>query len=329
MSEKELLMMKRPYLSRWIRFVILFAAMALSACSSMKHGLYEMALDHERGKAGLSFERFEVGGKSIAILESRREAQKPNFILVHGFGANKDNWARFSRYLTDTYHVVAIDLPGHGESVKDITLRYDLDDQVGYLNEILGQLKIQRFHIAGNSMGGAIASLYAARYPEQVQSLILMAPGGIYPYESELSRLLAEGKNPLIVKTAEDFGVLMDFALEKKPFIPWPITSVLAEKAVANKPINDKIFADIRGEHRYNFEDELKKIKAPTLILWGNKDRVLNVDNARVFEQLIPNSKKRILEGIGHVPMVETPEETAVICRDFITNNNHTGDPQK
>lgn len=319
-------MLKRPYSAHLIRLSALLAAFALCACSGMKHSLYEMALDRERGKAGLAFERFDVNGKSIALLESRREPGKPNLILVHGFGANKDNWVRFSRHLSGDYHVVAVDLPGHGESVKDPQLRYDLDDQVRYLNDILEQMKIRKFHIAGNSMGGAIASLYAAKYPEQVQSLVLMAPGGIYPYESELSRMLAQGKNPLIVSRPEDFSALMDFALEKKPFIPWPISSVLAEKAVANKPINDKIFADIRGEHSYKFEDELKKITAPTLILWGRKDRVLNVDNAQVFEQLIPNSQKTILEEIGHVPMVEAPEETAGICRDFMNKNSAKGD---
>ena len=296
---------------------VLLPLFALCACSGVKYSLYDMAMNHERSKAGLVLRHLEVGGKSIALLENENTKAEQTLILVHGFGANKENWVRFAAYLTDTYHVVAVDLPGHGESIKDLSLRYDIDDQVRYLNEILAQLKINRFHIAGNSMGGAISSLYAATYPDQVQSVVLFNPGGVYDYESELHQQLRQGNNPLIVETADDFDRLMDFALEKKPFIPWPITSVLAERAVKNKPINDKIFQDIRGEHKYVFKEELRKIKAPTLILWGDKDRVINVQNADIFESLIPNSRKTILDGIGHAPMIEIPEDTARICRDF------------
>ena len=312
-------MSKFIFPSRLSRFAILLLLISLCACSGVKHSLYDMAINHERSKAGLVLKTLDVNGKSIALLESENTAAKQALVLVHGFGANKENWVRFAAYLTDTYHVIAVDLPGHGESIKDLSLPYDIDDQVRYLNQILAQLKINRFHIAGNSMGGAISSLYAATYPDQVQSVVLFNPGGVYDHESELHQLLRQGKNPLIVETADDFDRLMDFALEKKPFIPWPITSVLAEKAVKNKPINDKIFQDIRGEHRYVFKDELRKIKAPTLILWGDKDRIINVKNAAIFESLIPNSRKLILEGIGHAPMIEIPEETAQICHDFFT----------
>lgn len=90
-------------------------------------------------------------------------------------------------------------------------------------------------------------------------------------------------------------------------------------RIVKNKPINDKIFQDIRGEHNYVFKDELLKIKAPALILWGDKDRIINVKNADIFKRLIPHSRKMILEGIGHAPMIEIPEETARICQDFFT----------
>ncbi|MFZ5572685.1 MAG: alpha/beta fold hydrolase [Thermodesulfobacteriota bacterium] len=318
---------KRTGMSRLIGLFAILLVWMLCACTSMKYGLYEMAIDGERAKAGLSLKQTAIGGKSIAFLEGERAPGKSNLVLIHGFGANKDNWVRFAKFLTDFFYVVAVDLPGHGDSVKDPNLPYDLDDQVGYLNELLAQLGIREFHISGNSMGGAIAALYAARYPEQVRSLMLMAPGGIYQYESDLTRQLAGGKNPLIVTNEDEFDALMDFVLEKKPFLPWPMTSVMAEKAMANRPINEKIFDDIRGEHRYQFQEELKKIAVPTLIIWGRKDRVLNVENAAVFEKLIPRSRKVILEDIGHVPMVEDPGGTAAICRLFMEEHESSGRP--
>jgi len=66
------------------------------------------------------------------------------------------------------------------------------------------------------------------------------------------------------------------------------------------------------------FQKELKKIKAPTLILWGSKDRILDVGNASVFEELISGSRKIIFEEVGHLPMVEIPEESAMVCKDFV-----------
>jgi len=110
----------------------------------------------------------------------------------------------------------------------------------------------------------------------------------------------------------------MDFALEEKPFIPWPIASVMAEKAIENEAINNKIFKDFHSKQTYSFDDEIKKITAPTMILWGAEDRIIHVDNASVFYELIPHSKKEILEGVGHAPMIEVPEKSSMIYKNFI-----------
>jgi pimeloyl-ACP methyl ester carboxylesterase len=280
-----------------------------------------MPIDHERRKIDFLAKTIEIHGRSISLMENTSGDMKPTIVLIHGFGAIKENWIWFARQLPESFHVVAIDLPGHGESFKDFDARYDLDDQVRYLKHILSYLNIQQCHLVGNSMGGAISALYAAAYPEQVQSLLLIDPAGIYDYDCELNRLLKAGKkNPLIVERVEDYYVLMDFVMEKKPFIPWHITNVIAEKAVKNRPINDRIFSDLHGEHQYDFREELKKISAPTLILWGEKDRVIAVENAQIFNRLIPYSKKVILDGIGHMPMIENPKKSAKIYLDFLAS---------
>ena len=310
-------------LSGLIRWLILFFFVFMAGCSGMKYSLYEMAMNHERSKAGLELKTIEAGGKTISLLESDRGENKPTIVMVHGFTANKENWVRFAAYLTDAYHVVAMDLPGHGESVKDFNLSYDFRDQVGYVHEILTQLNIKKFHMAGNSMGGAISSLYAVTYPDQVMSLLLIDPAGIHRYDCELNRCLAKGNNPLIASCEDDFYALMDLALEEKPFIPWPIASVMAEKAVANEVINKKIFEDLRGNHDYCFDDEIQKIKVPTFILWGAEDRIIHVDNASIFNQMIPNSKIVVLEGVGHAPMIEVPEKSSKLYIDFIDSLKH------
>ena len=302
----------------WLKFLIILITVLLTGCTGIRYSLYEKAMHHERKKAGLVVKTIEVSGKTISLLESEAGENKPAIVLVHGFAANKENWVRFAAYLTDSFYVVAMDLPGHGDSVKDFNLTYDYKDQVGYVNEVVTHLKIDTFHMAGNSMGGAISALYAVSYPEQVKSLFLIDPAGIHRYDCELTRRLPNGENTLIVACNDDFYELMDFALEKKPYIPWPITGVMAEKAVANAAINRKIFADFHGGQDASFDGEIQKITAPTLILWGAEDRVIAVENAAVFNELIPDSQKMILEGVGHAPMIEVPGTSAKIYLDFL-----------
>lgn len=293
-------------------------ALALAGCSGIRNGLYDVAMGHELSKAGLSEKMIVVGEMNIALLEGGGGSDRPTVVLIHGFAANKENWVWFARYLTDAYRVIAIDLPGHGKSIKDNGLRYRIDDQVRYVHEILVHLGLDRFHLAGSSMGGAIACMYAVAHPDRVESLLLIAPGGIRQYENELDRLLAAGKNPMIVENTADFFALMDFAMEKKPYIPWPIAGVLAKNAVANKAVNERIFADIRAGNPFVFTEELEKIRARTLIVWGAHDRLISVDNASVFEQLIADSRKIIFDDVGHSPMLEEPERTARIYRKFM-----------
>src|SRR6056297_1152753 len=300
--------------------IILCTVFITVGCTSMKNGLYEMAIHRECKKADLTSKTVDVNGMTIAFLERKPQKKAPTLVMVHGFAANKENWIRLAKHLVDSFHMIAVDLPGHGQSTKNPALSYGIDDQAGYLENILGRLGVERFHMVGNSMGGAIISLYAARHPEQTESLFLIDPAGIYAYESELFDRLRAGENPLIVEEKEDFYELMDFAMEKEPFIPWPVKSVMAKRSVANQAINKKIFSEIRADRKHDddFRSEIQKIKAPTVILWGREDRVIHWKNASVFDELIPDSGKFVLEGIGHAPMIEAPEKTADILKAFI-----------
>jgi len=111
----------------------------------------------------------------------------------------------------------------------------------------------------------------------------------------------------------------MDFVMEKKPFAPWQIYEVMEEKAIANPEINEVIFAAIRDSgYGPDFRQALTRIEAPVLVVWGLEDRVINHRNADVFVDRIPDARKVLLEGVGHVPMVEVPEESAQLVREFL-----------
>jgi abhydrolase domain-containing protein 6 len=303
-----------------LRTLLTLLALALLAgCGDAKSQFYDWAIARERASADLQEQQIEAAGFTVATLQTGGPRKEKTLVMIHGFGANKDNWVRMAGYLKDDYHLVMFDLPGHGDSSKPLSRRYDLDDQVTNVDAILGKLGIPGAVFLGNSMGGAIAALYAARHPEKVQGLVLFSPAGIYEVESELGKALREGRNPLIARNSEEFESLIQFAMEKPPFMPWPVTDVLASRSIADQPIKERIFADLRTEpHAYDFRGELQTVTAPSLIVWGKYDRVIDVGNAEPFADLLPNGRALILADIGHVPMLEDPEGSARLTSDFI-----------
>jgi pimeloyl-ACP methyl ester carboxylesterase len=303
---------------------LLLMTVVLSACS--RQTIYDSAIAWERSGAGLKASSIQVDDLMIAYLGNIQPVNSDTIVMIHGFGANKDNWTRLARELSDDFNIYAIDLPGHGESSKPLDIGYHFDEQTRRLNRILAELDLGRFHMMGNSMGGAITALYAAYYPEQIGSAVLFDPAGIWAYESDLAeQVVAGGKNPLIPTQEGDFERLVDFALVEKPFVPWPIYSVMEEKAIANRDVNTVIFNDIRDSTMASqFSEDITAIKAPVLIIWGTEDRITDPRNADIFVQRIPDARKVLLDGIGHAPMIEAPEKSAALFREFLAESVKT-----
>ncbi|AOY89828.1 alpha/beta hydrolase [Marinobacter salinus] len=298
-------------------FFLVITALLLSACS--RQSLYDTAINLERTSAGLEADSIQLGELQITYLRNQERNNGDAIVMIHGFGANKDNWTRLASELTSDFNVYAIDLPGHGESSKPLDLGYSLEEQTAHLADILKALKIGEAHIMGNSMGGAITALYAANYPDQVKTAVLFDPAGILEYESELVDLVLEGDNPLIPAKPGDFKRLMNFALEEKPFVPWPVLEVMEEKAIKNQAVNKVIFTAIRDSgYESEFRDTITHIQDPVLVIWGREDRVIDYRNGELFAETIPDARLEVLEGIGHAPMIEAPEESARLFLEFI-----------
>ena len=276
----------------------------------------------ERSKAGLEQRSIEVEGLHIEYLEG---GKGDVLLLLHGFGANKENWLLISPYLTPHFRVIAPDLPGFGESTRDPEAEYSISAQVDRIHAFVRALKLKRFHIGGNSMGGEIAGVYAARYSKEVNSLWLLAPGGIASAEpSELGQvLIKQGKNPLLVKSPEDYDQLLDYVFHTSPFIPTAIKHHLAQEAMNNRPLNNKIFDTfLKARALPPLEVVLDDLPIPTLILWGDKDRILHVSGAGILESVMPKAKTAIMKNVGHAPMAEKPKESAKLFLSFVGITN-------
>jgi abhydrolase domain-containing protein 6 len=274
----------------------------------------------ERQRAGLSLKQIRVGDLSIHYYEGG-PSNAQTILMVHGFAANKDNWLRFARHLSKDYRVIALDLPGFGASDRP-SGSYDVGTQTERLASVIEALGIDRLHLIGNSMGGHISALYAARYPEHVLSVALLDNAGISaPQPSELAQLLERGAaNPLVVKQPEDFQRLLEFVFVEPPYLPESLKGYFAEQAINNSAHYDQVFTHLI-ERYIPLEPELGKIQAPTLVIWGAEDRALHVSSAEAMRPLLRKPTVIVMPATGHAPMIERPEQTAKHYRAFLDAN--------
>ena len=170
----------------------------------------------------------------------------------------------------------------------------------------------------GNSMGGLFAGAYAVRYPDEVISVGLLDAAGVTSLgKSVVFKMAEKGENPLLLKDNNDMPRLVALLFVNPPSLPYPIKKVMIKTALTNRQFYEKerkeIFPDFSS-----LEKDLPNIKAPTLILWGDQDKVVDISSVPVFEKGLTNHKTVIIKNCGHVPMMEKPQETATQYIDFI-----------
>ncbi len=298
------------------------AAYVLIACTATQQdSLYQKALDLGEWKAGLDEQKSEIADIEMNYLI--RKGDGPILMLVHGFSANNSTWLQFADKLPDNYYLIAPDLAGHGKSSEAVS--YDLERQAERLKALAEHLNLGPFHIIGNSMGGAISAIYAARFPEDVASLILIDSAGLDgENQSQFFAELEEGHNPLIATDKASFEYRMDLILEKQPPLPWPLRPALIRETVERAELNKVIFADMLATRERMDQGEMSRIISenvtmPALIMWGEKDRVLDVSAVAEFKKVIPQAEVKIYPDLGHVPMLEDPSASADTITQFIS----------
>ncbi|MCE7523868.1 alpha/beta fold hydrolase [Alloalcanivorax xenomutans] len=302
--------------------VAVLGAALLGGSEDTRRWAYHQGIAFEQWRAGLEALRVSTeDGLDWHLLQSKGGEEAPVVLLIHGFGADARNWVRFANQLEGEYRFIIPDLPGHGDTLPLTTsMDYRVSKQADRLFGLLNQLGAERFHVAGNSMGGAIAIEMARQHPGRLISLGLVDAAGVTLQTQEFRDVLAQSPgNPLIPQRAEDFHTTLDWAAERSVGMPdFAITLMGAEKA-ANAKVAVKVWADIEGDPAMQLgqSDVLLSINTPTLVLWGREDRLLGIDNVAVFTRTLPNARAVILDGVGHVPMAEAAGQSAEVFRVF------------
>ena len=318
-----------------IRSLLLLVATVtlLSGCDNLAQIAYDTGLRAETSRARLAGHTLAIPARtddaamawhylaSEGFHSNRDTDERPVVLLVHGFGADSSNWLRMVIELKHDFLFVVPDLPGHGASGGDTDTDYRLEAQAQRLLRLMSALDVEQFHVAGNSMGGAISLEMARLAPGRVRTLGLINAAGITLQTPELLARLDEGGNPLIPRDVAGFQDMLEWAMAEPPWLPGFFVRVMGEKKAANAARMEKVWADLGEDPAMaRGEDDgavLASINNPALVIWGDQDRLLSNENADRFVEYLPNSRKIMLPGIGHAPMVEAPRDTATALGDF------------
>jgi abhydrolase domain-containing protein 6 len=288
------------------------AAVGLLAYVLAPGALLERARKLQRGRGGLVQRSVRVGAMTWPYLEGGNSAGKP-LVLVHGFGGDKDNWSFYAPYIKQDYRLIFPDLPGFGENDRSMAPDHSIAAQAERLRDFLTALGVDKCHLGGNSMGGAIALRFALDFPERLLSLTLFNNAGVIgTEESELQQMVLQGESPLVPRTMADIDRLLAFVVHKPRWVPQQFKRVMFGEMKRHEALLDKIFNQIAHDALNGpLNGRLGEIKLPTQIIWGRHDRLLDVTCAVVQHEGIPHSELVIFEDVGHVPMIEKPAETA------------------
>lgn len=283
--------------------------------SSLHRGIYNAGLAVERFRSRLSLKQVERGGKPSFYLERPGPGEK--LVLVHGFTGSKDNWLMYAQHLPRDLHLIVPDLIGHGENAPDMDRSYHGWAFTDALHDLLGEIGLERFHLAGHSLGGLLSTGYATRHPEQVQSLLLVCPAGVHPNElSDSFRLIEEGRNPFLCDSRSDYDRYVDLLFHIPAPIPGLAHSFLCRDLLDRKLLFARMWEDLNAGDE-DITALLRSVDTPTRVVWGRHDRVLHPAGMEIFRDNIPSADGAWLE-CGHCPPVECPGELAALHLELV-----------
>ncbi len=254
---------------------------------------------------------FQVDKQNVFASDAGQgiDKNKHTIILLHGSGLSHIVWSLTEQYLSNKdYNVLSLDLPGHGNSGGKCLLSIELISD--WLEKVLNELNISQVTIIGHSQGCLEALEYCFKYPKKIKNLVFV--GGSYkmPVNQDLIDFAKSGDDQAV-------KLLMKWGYENsKKFIGGnPVEKII------NSPrdIRDILAVDLIACNNYkNGSEALKKINCPTLFIFGELDKMVNLEKGKKFAALISNSKTEIIKNCGHMIMFEKAFEMREKISEFL-----------
>jgi pimeloyl-ACP methyl ester carboxylesterase len=262
-------------------------------------------------------------GETLAYIDMGRAAGPP-VVLIHGYTDNARDWVPMLPYLSKNFRLILVDIRGHGQSSKPECCYSRLDFAYD-IKLLLDGLGVKRADIVGHSLGSIIAQTFAEYWPQMTSHVILIASTGGHP--------------PGAAKTAPQFDYAAEIRKLKEPIEPdspfmiawWDSpTPVDAEfirrqrQDAAGIPLRVWLAVLDQGLSPDNDYAELQRtlprLRAPTLLIWGSKDPIMEEPVRQTLRSALPHAQVRVFDGLGHNPFWENPRAVATVINDFLAN---------
>lgn len=261
-------------------------------------------------------------------IQFRRAGRGAALVLVHGLLGYSFSWRSVIPNLASDYEVFALDLPGAGFSDCSPKLDCRLRAAAGRLMSFLDAAGVRSCHLVGSSYGGATAAMVAALTPSRIRTLTLVSPAN--PWSRVGRKRLVLLQNPAAAlafpKLARVARPLHRYFVRRM----WGDRSRVTEETLhgyslplVRPGVFEHAVKIVRTwrEDMAELEGRLRAICAPTLVIWGSKDRVVDPKSAEYLQRALPGSQLAIIEGAGHLPYEEKPEEFCQILQHFLRNS--------
>lgn len=270
----------------------------------------------------------------------RDQGQGPALLLIHGFSASLHTWEPWVERLATgenrlgDYRIVSIDLPGHGLTRAPAGYRASMEGYRDIVAQFAQSQNLQRFALAGSSMGGNVAWEYALAHPDQVEALILVDASGWEDTRAEAAseptifKLL---RNPVLGPLMRDLDntQLIRQGLQASFGDPSFVDDAMVARysELARAPGHRDILLQMTlgyRERNYATAERLAPLNMPVLILSGDRDQLVPIEHARQFHDAIAGSELVVFEGVGHIPQEEKPDESAMAVHEFLYRVHET-----
>ena len=273
----------------------------------------------------------EVDGRPVNVLDA---GEGPPLLFVHGHSGNWTNWLEQVPGFMGSRRVIAPDLPGFGFSPMP-EWRISIENYGRFLGRLLDALEVSGpLPVGGNSMGGFVAAELAIKDPDRVDGLVLVAAAGLSTKYLRFSdELLRRGWFRAFARAVNTYARIPEARLETLVGRPRLRRLVLSQVVADTNRLSPAMAREmLRGSGRpaapyatdalvdYDFREDVPDVACPTLIVWGEKDRVVGVEAAEEYRQAIPHARFVMMEDTGHVPMIERPDEFNELLAEFLAS---------
>lgn len=322
-------------MKRW-GWRIIFGLVALLAALFLIFRTPDTDLVEMRAKYGAAPSQFvQIDAGLIVHVRDEGPRNAPAIVLLHGSNSDLRTWDEWADGLKERYRVIRFDQIGHGLTGPDPDDDYSRANFTEDIRAMTHKFGLKTFILGGNSMGGKHALAFAAAYPEKVAGLVLVdASGGAIVRDGNggddggnIGFTIA--RTPILNSIAEQITPrsLIERSLEQSVSNTGVVTDAMVDRywELLRYPGNRRATMK-RFTTSYDplTKGEIAGITAPTLILWGDEDRLIPLSAGQWLDEVIPNSDLVVFEGIGHLPHKEAPEASLAAVKRWIENLEFT-----